>query len=139
MKIKDKDIKYRKRYRQQREKVDNGIHKQKIYKFENLERFKTDDELLIYKLFKSRGLNPIWQYQIGRYIADFVFKKEKVVIEIDGGIHNRPECKLRDKIKSIAYKSEGWLVVNIDYNNIEDDWEEIKIKILKICGWMKYF
>lgn len=116
-------------------------HKKKSYKrnipiWNKLEQFKSKDELIIYELFRSKGLNPKWQYQIDRYIADFVFEDKKVIIELNGGIHKR-FIKGKRIIKTLTYESKGWMVINVNYNDIEDDWENIKFKILKICILLK--
>lgn len=84
------------------------------------DRFKTEQEKLILNDFNMIGLYPVWQYQIGRYIADFAFPDKKICIEINGGIHTRTDIKIRDKIKKKYYIKMGWLLIVIDMENISN-------------------
>ncbi len=47
------------------------------------------------------------QYQIGRYIADFVAIKNKLIIECDGGQHTKEKDKVRDEF----LRSKGYTVL----------------------------
>jgi len=107
--------------------------KNKIWKHKNLERFKTIEEGIILKLFNDLGLNPIWQYQIGRYICDFVFEEEKVCVEIDGGIHGAFDSDIRDRIKDYTYRLNKYTVIRVKYNNFKKEWDDIERKIADIA------
>ena len=115
--------------------------KERICRFRNLDRFKIKEEFVILEIFNSVGLYPVWQHQIGRHIADFVFEKEKICIELDGWYHKVKawDYKHRDEIKDKSYKNRGWKVIRIKYNDLENEWDDIKGKILDICDIIKEY
>lgn len=47
------------------------------------------------------------------YIPDFINEKDKIIIEIDGSIHQRPDIIEKDKKKDKLYKSKGYEVIRI--------------------------
>lgn len=49
------------------------------------------------------------QYQIGKYIADFVSLKSKLILECDGGQHT----KEKDKTRDLFLQSKGYTVLHI--------------------------
>lgn len=57
------------------------------------------------------------QVPIGPFIADFACVKEKLVIEIDGVGHSKPNELIRDEKRTAYLQSLGWRVVR--YMNIE--------------------
>jgi imidazole glycerol-phosphate synthase subunit HisF len=62
--------------------------------------------------FKFRGQHPI-----GNYIVDLFCFKAKLVIEIDGSIHNNDEIKEKDINKQRESESLGYTVIR--FTNIE--------------------
>ena len=61
------------------------------------------------------------QHPIGPYIVDFAITREKLVIEIDGGIHKLEEIALRDAERDSFLKSEGWRVLRINASYALDE------------------
>ena len=54
------------------------------------------------------------QFPIGdRYVADFAFPDEKVVIEVDGVSHSHIKERKKDKIKDKFYKWNDWVIIRI--------------------------
>ena len=51
------------------------------------------------------------QHGIGPYIVDFYCPEEKLVIELDGDIHDEPEVKARDVIREAYLVGEGLKVL----------------------------
>ncbi len=72
--------------------------------------------------FKFRRQHPIWMY-----IADFYFHELKLVIEIDGGIHNREDVKTNDTIRENDLTDFGITVIR--FTN-----DEIKFTINKVIA-----
>jgi len=64
-----------------------------------LRRDMTDSEKLLWNYLKAgiRGLKFRRQHPIRIYVADFYCHKLKLIIEIDGEIHNRPDIRERDE------------------------------------------
>jgi very-short-patch-repair endonuclease len=49
---------------------------------------------------------------LGR-IPDFISKKHKIIIEVDGNVHDLTSVKLIDKIKDDLYKNNGYTVIRV--------------------------
>ena len=62
------------------------------------------------------------QAPIGRYIADFACHSHRLVIEVDGEIHQRlDDVALRDFERSQWLRSEGYRVVRFTNRQVDDD------------------
>ena len=64
--------------------------------------------------FRKHGFPVRRQHPVGRFVADFAIVKAKLVIEIDGGIHNLPSIAERDAIRETAINENGWRVLRVD-------------------------
>lgn len=62
------------------------------------------------------------------YIADFVYKN--IIIEIDGGYHNIPSQKRKDKQRSKCLKEQGYKICRLNNEDIEQKGIELFIKCL---------
>ena len=58
------------------------------------------------------------QHVLGEYIVDFVCLKQRLVIELDGSIHNTVEQKEHDEIRTAWLNSKGFKVVRFTNNEI---------------------
>ena len=61
------------------------------------------------------------QAPMGRYIVDFVCHRANLVIEIDGGVHQRPDVAVRDLERDAWFDSQGYAVLRFSTKQIEDD------------------
>ncbi len=61
---------------------------------------------------KPNGYKFRRQHPLGIYIADFYCHKLKLVIEIDGSIHDNDEVKLNDEDQSNVHQGERILLPN---------------------------
>lgn len=71
------------------------------------------------------------QHSIDRYIADFYCPKVKLAIELDGGIHDRPEQQVKDKIRDAIITSHGVTILRFRNEEIINDPSKALIKIRK--------
>ena len=65
-----------------------------------LRQIETKAEKLLWEKLRAKKLDGFKfrrQHPIERFIADFYCHKAKLVIEVDGGIHNDPKVKERDE------------------------------------------
>ncbi len=51
------------------------------------------------------------QHPIGRYVADFACDRLRLVIEIDGGVHDRDEAVTSDHLRQTDLEALGWTVL----------------------------
>ena len=59
---------------------------------------------------------------IGNYIADFCCCKAKLIIELDGGQHFKPENQSADAVRSEYLEAQGFCVVRYSNDQI---WKEL--------------
>ena len=73
------------------------------------------------RTLRKHGFAVRRQHPIGPYVADFAIVRERLVIEIDGGIHKLDEIALRDAERDEFLKQEGWRVLRIDAPHAIDE------------------
>lgn len=61
----------------------------------------------------SRGIKFRIQVNIGPYIADFLCKEHDIIVEVDGGIHNKSEQKEHDKDRDAYLCNKGYSILRI--------------------------
>ena len=57
------------------------------------------------------GQRCLRQHIIGDYIVDFLFRKSKVIVEIDGGYHFTEEQQIEDAIRTEWLESRNFKVI----------------------------
>ena len=61
------------------------------------------------------------QHPFGNYIADFYCHKLKLVIELDGSIHDNEEVKLNDEVRQKLIEEDGVTVIRFTNSQILND------------------
>ncbi len=51
------------------------------------------------------------QHPVGGYIADFASERLRLIIELDGSIHERDEVALNDRLRQDDLEASGWTVL----------------------------
>jgi len=75
------------------------------------------------------GLQFRRQHPINRYIVDFYCVKIKLVIEVDGNIHELPENKVYDIGRSQILNDFGITVIRFTNNQLINDIDGTIVKI----------
>ncbi len=106
--------------------------------FENAKALRkniTEAEKVLWGYLKG-GLNGLKfrrQHPIGFYIADFYCHAVKLVIELDGKIHDKPEVKILDEQRESELKKWGYEIIRFTneelFQNIEKILQTIKQKV----------
>lgn len=100
----------------------------------------TKAELIIWEFLKSKQLEKFKfrrQHIIGHYIADFVCLDRMLVIELDGKIHQLPENKESDEIRTQWLESKGFKVIRFTNEDVTTRTEEVLHKILETISKQK--
>jgi len=63
---------------------------------------------------RKHGFAVRRQHPIGPYIADFAVMKARLVIEVDGAIHERDDVRARDELREQKIIGEGWRILRVD-------------------------
>ena len=82
---------------------------------EELRKFPTHAEVVIWGHLKGNSLHVKFrrQHPLFLYIADFYCHSLKLVIEVDGSIHNKNEHKINDAIRQGHIESFGIAVIRV--------------------------
>lgn len=81
---------------------------------------------------KLEGYKFRRQHIIGNYIADFVCLRENLIVEIDGLIHQLPENKESDQIRTEWLKTYGFNVIRFTNHEVLTQYESVLENILKV-------
>ena len=95
----------------------------------HLRKKMTDAEQILWYYLKA-GINGFKfrrQHPIGIYIADFYCHKAKLIIEVDGSIHNEPEIIRSDKTRQKDLEDWG-------YNVIRFSNQEVIVNVKDVIG-----
>jgi len=95
----------------------------------------TEAEGVLWNILKGKKLQGFKfrrQHIIGKYIADFVCLKKKLVIELDGKIHQLPENVESDKQRIEWLESEGYKVIRFVNERIISDTDNV-LNEISIC------
>ncbi|MGB3606688.1 MAG: endonuclease domain-containing protein [Psychroserpens sp.] len=77
----------------------------------------TPAEAFLWKHIKARqfqGRRFNRQHSINNYIVDFYCAKEKLIIELDGEVHNNEIAQEKDKERSRELESLGYTVIRFE-------------------------
>ncbi len=70
------------------------------------------------------------QHSIGNYIVDFYCPREKLIIELDGEVHNNTNVEEKDLIRTNYIESLGFTVIRFEnkivFNHLSSVLKEIK-------------
>ncbi|MDP2387848.1 MAG: endonuclease domain-containing protein [Bacteroidota bacterium] len=87
----------------------------------HLRQRETSAEDLFWKMARNRkilNLKIRRQHPIGIYIADFYCHELKLVIELDGSIHDLEHVKQKDKVREAFLISEGLKIMRFSNDDV---------------------
>jgi len=74
------------------------------------------------------------QHPIGNYITDFFCHKAKLIIEIDGSVHNNEEVKVNDEIRQKDLENLGYTIIRYTNDQIFNQIEDVLNNISEIVN-----
>ncbi len=98
---------------------------------EQLRERMTEAECLLWEELRNKKFPVKFrrQHPLGKYIADFYSHKLKLVIELDGNIHLKPEVNACDKIREDVIRSFGLTVIRFTNEEVIYNMEVVLSKI----------
>ena len=83
----------------------------------------TESETVLWNALRNefRGIKFRRQHPIGDYIADFLCLKAKLVIEVDGGYHDKPQQQLEDQWRTEFLQQKGYRVIRFTNEEVNTD------------------
>jgi very-short-patch-repair endonuclease len=94
----------------------------------------THAETLLWDRLRNRklqGLKFRRQQPIGPFIADFYCASHRLVIEIDGNIHNIQEEN--DELRTQQFEKYGYHIIRFNNREIEDNIDRVLTEIVSQC------
>ena len=92
----------------------------------------TRSEVLLWVRLRARtNREPNFrrQHPIGPYITDFCCSTARLVIEVDGGVHEDDEQQLRDARRDAYMNERGYRVLRIDARAVFNDPDKVAADI----------
>lgn len=85
---------------------------------------------------RLRHLDPHFRREapIGPCVVDFACHSAKLVVEVDGGVHNRTDVALRDLKRDHWLTSQGYRVLRIPSKRVETELDAVIDDISKAVG-----
>ena len=99
----------------------------------DLKNNQTGAEGLLWQYLRRRelGVRFYRQFGIENFIVDFCCRKKKIIIEVDGGIHDKEEVKRKDLTRSRVLKSFGYKILRFKNFQVLNNPEEVAKEIKK--------
>lgn len=104
-----------------------GMKRKNVPFSRRLRRHQTNAEKILWYKIRNRQVKEIKfrrQYAIGNFIVDFISIEKKLIVELDGGDHNKEINKIYDKKRTEYLESFGYTVIRFwnseVFNNIEE-------------------
>ncbi len=100
----------------------------------NLRKNSTIQEKRLWNIIKNRQINGYKfkrQVPVGEYIVDFMCAEINLVIEIDGGQHNKPDNIEHDNKRTEFLNSKGYKVLRFWNNDIYENIDGVIAEIEK--------
>ncbi|MCX2574801.1 endonuclease domain-containing protein [Pedobacter sandarakinus] len=101
----------------------------KLFEFSKvLRKTQTDAENLIWQSLRNRkvlGFKFRRQHPLDKYIADFYCYEAKLVIEIDGGIHDQNENAEHDKNRTYELEELGITIIRFTNEMVNSNLDKV--------------
>lgn len=96
----------------------------------------TSTEIIFWNLLKQHFSNFRFkrQHPISQYIADFYCHKLKLVIEIDGCIHNTEEARNNDKLRDDFLQTLDLKIIRFTNDEVSDNGNDIIKKLKEVIN-----
>ncbi|MGB5497510.1 MAG: endonuclease domain-containing protein [Maribacter sp.] len=92
----------------------------------------TPAEAFLWKQLKAKQLDGkrfVKQHSIGGYIVDFYCASEKLIVELDGEVHQNPIAKAYDQRRTSVIQSMGYKVIRFENKMVFDHLKSVLIEI----------
>lgn len=99
-----------------------------------LRKAPTPAEARLWEALRNRKLGGFKfrrQHPIGRAIADFYCAEVRLVVEVDGGVHNVQ--REYDEARTEMLQSRGYTVIRFTNREVLENLDAVTAKILKAC------
>jgi len=116
-----------------KKKVSRKVREGLVERARSMRSEMTNEETILWRALRRRQLGGFKfrrQHIIGAYIVDFYCPEEKLVIEVDGPVHETQ--KEYDQLRDEELLALGYQVVRFKNEEILDDLDMVLKKILEV-------
>ena len=112
-------------------KMHAGAYKLLYQKARELRNNATHAETILWGYLKNKPLGYKFrrQHPYSIYILDFYCHILKLVIEVDGSIHNRTDIKINDEERQVNLQNDGLVVLRFQNEEVTETLEKVILKI----------
>jgi len=100
----------------------------------------TPAEIRLWQALKHSQLNPLKfrrQHSIGPFVADFYCPSAKLVIELDGSVHDSETAQQQDEERTAYLVNLGLRVVRFENQDVMENLEGVLAEIRRRAGEVK--
>ncbi len=107
-------------------------------KARGLRKKMTKSEKILWEELKTKKLGVKFRRQMPfvfedyHFIVDFYCSEKKLIIEVDGEVHNDQEIKEYDEFREEVFKQDNYRIIRFKNKEIINNLEEVLIKIKNI-------
>jgi very-short-patch-repair endonuclease len=113
------------------------VEDDKVRQARDLRKKMTEAERMLWQRIRNRQVGNLKfrrQQVIEGFIADFYCEELKLVIEVDGGIHNNKEQAETDKHRDEVFKIRGIRVMRVSNDTVLSNMPEVLKRIKGLQG-----
>jgi very-short-patch-repair endonuclease len=102
-------------------------------KAKDLRKFMTEPEKILWKYLRNNKLNSLKfrrQHPLDIFIADFYCHEKKLIIEMDGGIHDTKLQKEYDDGRTFELEEKGFKILRFRNEEVINNIEEVLSRII---------
>ena len=125
------------------ESYNNNLHKEaiaKLYQYgRELRQESTEAEKLLWEELRNRkliGLKFRRQHPLDKFIVDFYCNEKKIVLELDGGVHNEKINKEYDEARTAMLAGLNIIVLRFKNEEVINDMQGVLKKIRDVANML---
>lgn len=126
------------------ELYNDNLHKEaigKLYQYgRELRQDSTEAEKLLWAVLRNRNLNGLKfrrQHPLDKFIVDFYCNEKKLVVELDGGVHNEKINKEYDEARTAMLAGLNVIVLRFKNEEVINDVQGVLKKISDASDMLK--
>ncbi len=99
----------------------------------DLRKNMTKAEVILWNVIRGKNLKDLRfrrQHPIAKFVVDFYCHEKKLVIELDGNVHDTEEAKEKDKLRSELLEQLGLKVIRFRNEEVLNNLKEVVKKII---------
>jgi len=125
------------------ESYNDNLHKEaigKLYQYgRELRQESTEAEKLLWEELRNRKFNGLKfrrQHPLDKFIVDFYCNEKKIVLELDGGVHNEKINKEYDEARTAMLAGLNIIVLRFKNEEVINDMQGVLKKIRDVANML---